>query len=57
MEATLKTRSTKEDDAIAKDDLSKAIGNLKADTMKLMFIFWLGLVGATLGILFFFLKK
>ena len=36
-----------------KYDLSKEIGN----SVKWMFIFWIGQVGATLGIVFLFLKK
>lgn len=35
----------------------KEIGDAKADNIKWMFIFWIGQVGAMLGILILFLKK
>ncbi|HEY8782874.1 MAG TPA: hypothetical protein VIM16_14715 [Mucilaginibacter sp.] len=38
-------------------DLRKDIGESKADNIKWMFIFWIGQVGATLAIVFLFLKK
>jgi hypothetical protein len=38
-------------------DLSKDIGESKADTIKWMFIFWIGQVGATMAIIFLYLKK
>jgi len=47
----------KDDLAKFKYDLSKQIGDSKADTIKWMFIFWIGQVGAMLAILFLFLKK
>ena len=47
----------KDDLAKVKYDLSKQIGDGKADTIKWMFIFWIGQVGAMLAILFLFLKK
>jgi hypothetical protein len=64
VEATIKTLATK-------DDLAKAIANVKddianvkydvrkdiGDSIKWMFIFWIGQVGATLAIVFLFLKK
>ena len=71
VEATIKTLATKEDlhkeianvkndIALVKDDvakfkydLSKQIGN----SVKWMFIFWIGQVGATLAIVLLFLKK
>jgi hypothetical protein len=37
--------------------LSKDIGEAKADTTRWMFIFWVGQLAATLGIIFLFLKK
>ena len=43
----------KDDLANFKYDLSKQIGN----SVKWMFIFWIGQVGATLAIVFLFLKK
>ena len=53
VEATIKTLATKDDLANVKYDLSKEIGN----SIKWMFIFWIGQVGATLAIVFLFLKK
>ena len=38
-------------------DVRKEIGDSKADTIKWMFIFWIGQVGAMLGIIFLFFKK
>jgi len=64
VEATIKTLATKDDIVATKEDiarvkydLSKEIGSVKADTIKWMFIFWIGQVGATLAIVFLFLKK
>jgi hypothetical protein len=57
VEATIKTLATKDDLAKVKYDLSREIGNVKADTIKWMFIFWIGQVGATMAILLLFLKK
>lgn len=53
VEATIKTLATKEDISIVR----KEIGEVKADTIKWMFIFWVGQVGAMLAILLLFLKK
>src|SRR5882757_9535141 len=53
VEATIKTLATKDDLAKVKYDLSKEINN----SVKWMFIFWIGQVGAMLAILFLFLKK
>ena len=53
VEATIKTLATKDDLAKVKYDLSKEVGN----SVKWMFIFWIGQVGATLAIVFLFLKK
>ncbi len=53
VEATIKTLATKEDLAQVKYDLSKEIGN----SVKWMFIFWVGQIGATLAIVLLFLKK
>ena len=47
----------KEDIAKVRYDLSKDIGESKANTIKWMFIFWIGQVGATLAIVLLFLKK
>jgi hypothetical protein len=38
-------------------NLHKEIGEGKADTIKWMFIFWIGQVAALLGIIFLFMKK
>jgi len=38
-------------------NLRKEISESKADNIKWMFIFWIGQVGATLAIVFLFLKK
>ncbi|MDB5122750.1 MAG: hypothetical protein JWP94_879 [Mucilaginibacter sp.] len=53
VEATIKTLATKDDLAQVKLDLSNKIG----DSVKWMFIFWIGQVGATMAILLLFLKK
>jgi hypothetical protein len=53
VEASIKTLATKDDLAKVKYDLSKEIGG----SIKWMFIFWIGQVGATLAIVFLFLKK
>ena len=53
VEASIKTLATKEDVAKVKYDLSKEISN----SVKWMFIFWIGQVGATLAIVLLFLKK
>ncbi len=64
MEATIKTLATKDDilnmrkqicDGFA--DIRKEIIEAKADNIKWMLIFWIGQVGATLAIVFLFLKK
>ena len=64
VEATIKTLATKDDLANLRKDMGADIGNLRkelgeyrSDTMKWMFIFWVGQVGATLAIVFLFLKK
>jgi hypothetical protein len=57
VEASVKTLATKEDLAQVKYDLRKDMGEIKADTIKWMFIFWVGQVGAMLAILLVFLKK
>ncbi|HWZ15098.1 MAG TPA: hypothetical protein VNW95_07640 [Mucilaginibacter sp.] len=53
VEATIKTLATKDDLAQVKLDLSNKIG----DSVKWMFIFWIGQVGAMTAILLLFLKK
>lgn len=57
VEATIKTLATKDDLAKVKYDLSKEIGEYKTDTIKWMFIFWVGQIGAMLAILSLYLKK
>jgi hypothetical protein len=68
VESTIKTLATKDDIAKAivsvKDDIAnvkydvrKDIGESKADTIKWMFIFWIGQIGTMLAIIFLFLKK
>jgi hypothetical protein len=53
VEATIKTLATKEDIA----NVRRVVGEAKADTIKWMFIFWIGQAEATLAIIFLFLKK
>jgi hypothetical protein len=53
VEATIKTLATKDDIA----NVRKEIGEVKADMIKWMFIFWIGQIGATLAILLLFFKK
>jgi len=53
VDATIKTLATKDDIA----NVRKEIGDAKTDTIKWMFIFWIGQVGAMLAIAFLFLKK
>jgi len=53
VEATIKTLATKDDLAKVNLDLS----NRMNDMMKWMFIFWVGQVGATLAIVYLFVKK
>jgi hypothetical protein len=64
VEATIKTLATKDDIANVREeianvkyDLRKEMGEIKADTIKWMFIFWIGQVGAMLAMVFLFLKK
>ena len=53
VEATIKTLATKEDIANVRKEASEN----KAETIKWMFIFWMGQVAATLAFLWFFTKK
>jgi hypothetical protein len=57
VEATIKTLATKEDISKQNGEVRKEIADVKTETIKWMFIFWIGQVGATLGIVFLFLKK
>jgi hypothetical protein len=40
-----------------KDELKKEIAEAKAELIKWMFIFWVGQLAATFGLLYFFIKK
>ncbi|MCR8560742.1 hypothetical protein KXD93_24005 [Mucilaginibacter sp. BJC16-A38] len=53
VEATIKKLATKDDIA----NVRKEMGEYKAETIKWMFIFWVGQVVTTLGIVMFFIKK
>ena len=53
VEATIKSLATKDDIA----NVRKEIGNAKADTIKWMFVFWIGQVAAMLAIVFLFVKR
>jgi hypothetical protein len=57
VEATIQTLATKDDLAKVKYDLSKEMGKFKADSLKWMFIFWVGQAATTIGIIMLFLKK
>lgn len=54
---TLQTLATKDDLAQVKYDLRNDMSEIKAETIKWMFIFWVGQAGAMLAILLLFLKK
>lgn len=56
-EEACKTLATREDLALTKEELTKQIGDTKADLIKWMFIFWIGQVAATFGFILLFLKK
>ncbi|RZA00789.1 MAG: hypothetical protein EOP47_12945 [Sphingobacteriaceae bacterium] len=53
VEATIKTLATKDDLANVKYDLSKEISN----SIKWMFIFWVGQIGAIGGVVMLLLNK
>ena len=53
VEATIKTLATKDDIANVRKEISEA----KADTIKWMFIFWIGQIATILGVIFVFFKK
>lgn len=71
VEATIKTLATKDDIASIRSeiadtreeianlryDIRKEMGEHKADTIKWMFIFWIGQISATLAFILFFVKK
>ena len=49
--------ATREDLATLKGELKSDIASSKAETIKWMFIFWIGQVVATFGFILLFLKK
>jgi hypothetical protein len=57
VEATIKALATKDDLATVKYELGKQISEVKADTIKWMFIFWVGQVGVMIGFMMLYLKK
>jgi len=60
VETTIKTLATKDDIASVKDEIANAkfdLSNRIGDSIKWMFIFWVGQLAAMLGIAFLFLKK
>ena len=59
-EANLKILATKEDIYALKEDIAKLevkIGDVKAEMIKWMFIFWMGQVAVTVGLIMVYLKK
>jgi hypothetical protein len=56
-EMSIDMASVRKEIGDVKVDLPKEMGEIKADTIKWMFIFWVGQVGAMLGIALLFLKK
>ena len=60
VEATIQSLATKEDIASVRDEIAKSKYDLRkdiGDSIKWMFIFWVGQIGATLAIVFLFFKK
>ncbi|MDB4926818.1 hypothetical protein [Mucilaginibacter sp.] len=57
VEATIKTLATKEDISRQIGEVLKEMAENKTETIKWMFIFWIGQVGATLAITLLYLKK
>jgi hypothetical protein len=62
--ANLKLLATKEDIHILKEDIAKLEGSLeakisdvKSEMIKWMFIFWIGQVAVTFGLIIVYLKK
>ncbi|MES2807073.1 MAG: hypothetical protein V4619_00510 [Bacteroidota bacterium] len=53
VEATIQTLATKEDSA----NIRKKIGESKVDTIKWMFVFWIGQFAATAAVIVILLKK
>ena len=59
-ENNLKVLATKEDIHLLKEDISKLeikISDVKAEIIKWMFIFWIGQVAVTFGLIMLYLKK
>ncbi len=52
-----KSLATKDDLTREVSQLRKEMSDNKVETIKWMFIFWIGQVGATLAIVFLYLKK
>ncbi|HEY2581017.1 MAG TPA: hypothetical protein VGI43_04385 [Mucilaginibacter sp.] len=60
VEATIKTLASKDDLANIREEIANVRYDVRkdiGDSIKWMFIFWIGQVGATLAIVFLFLKK
>lgn len=57
VENNTQTLATKEDLLKLKSELEISIAQAKAETIKWMFIFWVGQVVATFGFILLFLKK
>ncbi|HEY5326584.1 MAG TPA: hypothetical protein VIJ27_06255 [Mucilaginibacter sp.] len=60
VEATIKTLATKDDIANMKDDIANVkyeLSNKIGNSVKWMFVFWIGQFGATMAILLLLLKK
>jgi hypothetical protein len=58
--ATIKTLATKDDIATVKEyiaEVNLGLSNRIGDMMKWMFVFWVGQLGAMIGIALLFLKK
>ena len=53
VEATIKTLATKDDIAAVRKEASEN----KADTIKWMFIFWIGQIAVTIGFILMFINK
>ncbi len=57
VEATIKTLATKEDISKQFAEVRKEMAEIKTETIKWMFIFWVGQTGVILTIILMFLKK
>lgn len=57
VQASIKSLATKDDLNVVEYQLSKEINESKAETIKWMFIFWVGQIVATFAILLLFIKK